>query len=156
NMSLDGITQVGGGLVGTNLASGHITESSVRDDTSTFSFFGGAIYGHASTITYTGGLVGVNAGFIEKSYTQMGLNLTGDAAGPTSNAKSGGFVGQNTGTIDQSYSTLDIFFSEALFGRFIGGFVGENSGTISNAYTMSLTDYQGSNWTGGFAYKNSG
>ncbi len=152
NLSLDNVIQAGGGFVGTNQTGGHITESSVRADT-TINSAGYFVSGNASTIAFTGGFAGVNDGLIDKSYTQIGLNLDPAA----SSAISGGFVGLNKGTVDQSYSTLDTPNSaESLFGNFIGGFVGQNIGTISNAYTTSLTDQGSSNWLAGFAYRNSG
>jgi filamentous hemagglutinin family protein len=159
DMSLNGVTDVAGGLVGTNLSTGRITGSSVRQDTTTFEFAGGSISGSSAAIAYTGGLVGVNNGVIDTSYTQIALRLSGAAVGDTSNAVSGGFVGQNTGLIDQSYSATDPESETSLTGKFVAGFVGTNSGRITNAYTTSLTDPEGntaSNWTAGFAYQNSG
>jgi filamentous hemagglutinin family protein len=154
NLSLNGVTQVGGGLVGTNLSNGYITESSVREDTS--GFHGDFIDGQAASITYTGGFVGVNNGRIDKSYTLIGLNLSGAAVGGSSHAVSGGFVGLNTGTIDQSYSTLDPNFVISLSGNIVAGFAGTNTGTITNTYTDSLTDFDNVKWIAGFAYQNSG
>jgi filamentous hemagglutinin family protein len=159
NMSLSGVANVAGGFVGTNLATGRITQSSVREDTTTFTFGGGFISGTASTITYTGGFVGVNNGHIDQSYTQIGLSLSGAAIGSSSSAVSGGFAGLNNGTIDQSYSMADPEQEVTLFGLTTAGFVGVNNGTITNAYSTVLADifdFDGANWTAGFAYKNAG
>ncbi len=153
---INGVTNIAGGLVGTNTSTGVIVDSSVR--------YGSGITGATypgTQIAYVGGLVGVNEGKIYRSYVRdMPIKLT-YADDTTSIA--GGFAGKNTGIIDESYATLSTGGSHFQAPR-LGGFVGENTGTITNAYTTLLymndlpnASTQGlADWTAGFAYKNSG
>jgi len=68
-----------------------------------------------------GGLVGVNAGTITKSY------ITGDISGA---ASVGGLAGSNEGIIEKSYATGTVFG-----GNWVGGLVGNDQGTIKNSYS---------------------
>ncbi|HEY8063578.1 MAG TPA: filamentous hemagglutinin N-terminal domain-containing protein [Methylosinus sp.] len=150
------VTSIGGGLVGTNEASGAIIDSSARamNSGSNTQVITNTAFG-VSNLSFVGGLVGVNAGTIVRSYAGNQIKLS--SADTTSIA--GGFVGKNAGTIDQSYSYIEYssignFYSA---GPHLAGFVGQNTGTITNAYATSLTATNASsNWSAGFAYMNSG
>jgi hypothetical protein len=89
-----------------------------------------------------GGLVGVNDGVIERSWSSAG----GYGAG-----LAGGLAGINTGQIVQSFSTSDVGG-----GVFIepGGLVGSNSGTISQSYAAG--GVLGLSAAGGLAFSNTG
>jgi len=145
---------VAGGLVGLNEASGVIRDSSATvgmlvsttSDSSTY----------ASTVTYVGGLVGVNEGTVELSYATPSSLCLKDTI-----STAGGLVGKNTGTIDQCYVTG---FSSGTNPN-LAGFVWENTGTITNSYTTMLNyssngvnanEPKAQSWTAGFVYKNSG
>ncbi|WP_240655946.1 filamentous hemagglutinin N-terminal domain-containing protein [Paraburkholderia phosphatilytica] len=101
--------------------------------------------------TSLGGLVGVNRGTIERSWSGANLFSQGEMGGLVgendgtivqsyalgnatggSHSEVGGLVGNNTGTIDQSYSTGTVS-GEMLR----GGLVGLNSGLIEQSYTAS-------------------
>ncbi|WP_210242988.1 beta strand repeat-containing protein [Nitrobacter winogradskyi] len=153
------ITTGGGGLVGHNEADGRIIDSSA------FATVGnqGVFNQNANVlgISYAGGLVGLNAGEISRSYATNVVNLSNSTV--TSGERGfGGFVGKNTGTIDQSFSyrgtnTSSIFSSAPD----LGGFVGWNTGTITNAYTTSLNTVTAAapataTWGAGFVFKNEG
>lgn len=150
---INGVTKVGGGLVGIN--TGSIIDSSAWGPSANQ-----VMSGTASTITYTGGLVGVNAGSIARSYSKIQIRLSGAAIDPLqSNALTGGFVGWNTvtGKIDQSYADVTQGVEGYLAGRYVAGFVGSNAGIITNAYTTSaVTGGALNTWDAGFAYRNSG
>ncbi|TDX61815.1 filamentous hemagglutinin family protein [Methylosinus sp. sav-2] len=150
------ITSVGGGLVGTNEASGRIIDSSARalNLSTNTQLLTNTAFG-VSNLSYVGGLVGVNAGKIDRSYAGNQIRLS--SADTTSIA--GGFVGKNTGTIDQSYSYMEYAATGNFYsaGPRLAGFVGQNTGTITNAYTTSLNGTNASsNWSAAFAYQNSG
>lgn len=145
---------VAGGLVGTNEAGGLIIDSSAHATS------GQKVESATSgtTVTYMGGLVGVNDGDLKRSYTDNSVRLI-DTTNTTSIA--GSFVGKNTGTIDESYACWS-YGEDYSTGPQLGGFVGENTATgrITNAYTTSLYN-DGQNkvltkWNAGFAYKNAG
>ncbi|MDP2506652.1 filamentous hemagglutinin N-terminal domain-containing protein [Oceanobacter sp. 3_MG-2023] len=147
------IVNIGGGLVGTNETSGVIVNSSTR-------YNGATVDADAATVTYLGGLVGVNNGTISKSYSTL-LVDTGSSRYDEEDFPdliAGGFVGQNNGTIDQSYAYHD---TETGTGSMtsglstVGGFVGENTGTITNAYAYDML-YGNKAYAAGFAYINSG
>ncbi|WP_221795678.1 filamentous hemagglutinin N-terminal domain-containing protein [Oceanobacter mangrovi] len=150
--SLD-IVNIGGGLVGTNETSGVIVNSSTRYNSAT-------VVADAATVTYLGGLVGVNNGTISKSYSTL-LVSTGSSRYDEEDFPdliAGGFVGQNNGTIDQSYAYHDTETgtgSMAISLSTVGGFVGENTGTITNAYAYDMLDGNKAH-AAGFAYINSG
>jgi hypothetical protein len=81
----------------------------------------------------TGGLVGVNRGIVNNSYS------TGSVTG---SAHVSGLVGANVGEVSNSYST-----SSVTGDSYVGGLVGTNSGTVSNSYsTGSVT---GDGYVGG-------
>ncbi|WP_400767099.1 filamentous hemagglutinin N-terminal domain-containing protein [Methylosinus sporium] len=150
------ITSVGGGLVGMNEASGAIIDSSARamNSGSSTQVITNTAFG-VSNLSFVGGLVGVNAGTIVRSYAGNQIKLS--SADTTSIA--GGFVGKNAGTIDQSYSYMEYAATGSFYsaGPRLAGFVGQNTGTITNAYTTSLNGTNASsNWSAGFAYQNSG
>lgn len=110
-----------GGLTGVNTDTGIITDSRASGTATTRSFFRGA-----------GGLVGNNAGLIDRSHA------SGDANGGQDSAV-GGLVGENTrrGTIrDSSASgtaTAGAHNPRHPIGT-IGGLVGGNDGLIANSY----------------------
>lgn len=84
-----------------------------------------------SSLTYSGGLVGVSEGTVSKSYTTGFVTSTGQAIG--------GLVGHNNGgTVSNSYSfaavssTLDVE---------VGGLVGWNDeGVVTNSYSTGLVN----------------
>ncbi|WP_459252510.1 two-partner secretion domain-containing protein [Paraburkholderia strydomiana] len=119
----------------------------------------------ASEVPYAasiGGLVGWNAGTIERSSTSvaiLGENRTGDLVGTNAvggkiiqsfatgqvaaaaNVGAGGLVGSNAGLIMQSYATGPVFFSPAYCGQSAnacmsngGGLVLNNTGTIEQSF----------------------
>jgi filamentous hemagglutinin family protein len=140
------VSNIGGSLVGTNAASGVIK----------LSFASGYNLYTASnaSATYIGGLVGVNYGTIDRSWSDMTMALT------DTTSIAGGLVGFNAGTIDQSYSLRAIRYANT--GPNLSGFVGVNTGTITNSYsTLTFDDplFVGttkSKWVAAFAYQNSG
>jgi filamentous hemagglutinin family protein len=143
------VTGIGGGLVGTNEVSGLIVDSSVRNPTSS----SGTVRSTATAtgVSYVGGLVGVNAGKIERSYANVQLLLADKVS------LAGSFAGKNTGIIDQSYAYSVNPPQDYSFGPNLAGFVWENDGTISNSYSASLLGTSPlSNWTAGFASINKG
>ncbi len=140
-------TNVAGGLVGINEASGKIIDSSARSDPNTY--LGSIQNTNATGITYVGGLVGINNGQIERSYSNVQLQLS------DSTSTAGGFVGQNNGTIDQCYA----YMSGTNQAATLAGFVYDNTATgkITNSYTTALyTTDPSSQWNAGFAYTNEG
>ena len=81
----------------------------------------------------TGGLVGTNAGSINRSYA--GVNIIENSRG--SDLYLGGLVGWNQigGSITQSYATGSV--TNALDSTAaVGGLIGLNSGTVSQSYSM--------------------
>ncbi|MGF6610287.1 filamentous hemagglutinin family protein [Paraburkholderia sp. WSM4175] len=89
-----------------------------------------------------GGLVGINDGVIERSWSSASVGDAGEA---------GGLAGGNSGLILQSFSTSDVsgnvFISP-------GGLVSTNGGTISQSYAAG--NVLGLFAAGGLAYANSG
>ncbi len=147
------VTDIGGGLVGTNEAGAKILDSSARFSTLSQQLTSTTV--GTLGITYVGGLVGVNAGDIERSYAANRMSLADTAS------MAGGFVGENTGTISQSYATNGAFTTNPgnsfAKGPNLAGFVWDNSGTISDVYTSALyTTNPQSNWTAGFVGSNTG
>ena len=135
-------THVAGGLVGINEASGRIIDSLTTY--STVQNTGGA-----TGITYVGGLVGINNGEIDRSYSGTQLQLSDSAS------TAGGFVGQNTGVIDQCY----VYSGGPNTGPHLAGFVYDNAATgrITNSYTTALYSTDSSaKWDAGFVYTNEG
>ncbi|MCC8405337.1 filamentous hemagglutinin N-terminal domain-containing protein [Paraburkholderia sp. MMS20-SJTN17] len=106
--------------------------------TSTTGFRGAPHYGNVPI----GGLVGLNDGVIERSWSSASVGGAGEA---------GGLVGINTGLILQSFTTSnvggDVFLEP-------GGLVGINSGTVSQSYASG--GVLGLFAAGGLAYSNSG
>ncbi|MBS1207799.1 MAG: filamentous hemagglutinin-like protein [Proteobacteria bacterium] len=140
------VSDTGGGLVGTNAATGVISQS-ISTGYNLYTATG-------ASASYVGGLVGVNYGEIDRSWNDMTLKLT------DTTSIAGGLVGLNAGTIDQSYVSRAIRYSSV--GPTLAGFVGVNTGSITNAYsTLTYDDplYLGTTtgkWIAAFAYKNSG
>ncbi|WP_184143651.1 two-partner secretion domain-containing protein [Paraburkholderia atlantica] len=89
-----------------------------------------------------GGLVGMNDGLIERSWSSASVGSAGEA---------GGLVGINTGQTVQSFATGTV--SAAQFG-YPGGLVGSNGGTISQSYAAG--NVGGVFAAGGLAYANNG
>lgn len=141
-------TTVGGGLAGINEATGRIVRSATRAVSGASN-----LSGSAATLAYVGGLVGINRGYIGKSYSEIFLSPSGSGAGAVIG---GNFVGLNdeTGVIDQSFALRRYSTTTTSAGTKIGGFVGENRGGISNSYFYN--QYSRMTWIGGFAYINSG
>ena len=80
--------------------------------------------GKVSRGFYTGGLVGLNIGTINNSYS------IGSVSASANGAQVGGLVGQGGGTIRNSYSS-----GQVTGGSDSGGLVGVLFGTISNSYS---------------------
>lgn len=147
-------THVAGGLVGRNAATGVIRDSA---------FLEGNLTSNAAvtTVGYVGGLVGVNAGRIQTSYTNRMPLIHANSTGATT----GGLVGWNQagGVIDQSYAMHSTMPVAATNTDKAAGFVWTNDGTITNAYAIGMnmrnigTGVPLTNrWTSAFAYSNSG
>jgi hypothetical protein len=93
--------------------------------------------------TFTGGLIGDNRGYIEKSSADVNTH------GQTNSCQRvGGLVGYNspTGHIDESFAIGNVS-CQNLFLAYTGGLVGYNVGAIFNSYTAGLIT--GSNAVGG-------
>lgn len=82
-----------------------------------------------------GGLAAVNSGTITQSYASGGMWANG------THTIAGGLVGINRGTITQSYTSGGYLVGgegDTAGNNVIGGLVGENSGTISQSFVSSL------------------
>ena len=100
----------------------------------------GVVNANVTSTAYIGGLVGLNKGIVNNSYS------TGNVAG---NEWVGGLVGQNDGTVSNSYSTCNVASDSSA-----GGLMGGNTGTVSDSYaTGSVTCEEGA---GGLMAANSG
>jgi PKD repeat protein len=90
-----------------------------------------------------GGIVGLNAGTIDKSYVTGSINGTDDV---------GGLIGRNRGesTVSTSYSTASVSGN----GFDVGGLVGGNGGMITESYATGSVD--GTDDVGGLVGTNSG
>jgi hypothetical protein len=97
-----------GGLVGLNQKEATVTESYAT------------VSVNVNTSIYAGGLVGLNAGTVNKSYA------TGSVDG---DSIVGGLAGENDGTVSNSYATGNVSGSSS-----VGGLVGANAGTVSSSY----------------------
>jgi hypothetical protein len=143
NFSLANITMVPlggarpGALVGTNLASGTITNCSASG-----SINGLAAPGLDSDLDiywFVGGLVSINAGTI--THSSAAVNVTGMEA-------VGGLVGTNQGTIQTSFATGTVATTTSGSGQGAGGLVGTHQGgVILNSYATGSV--QGQNQVGG-------
>ena len=76
-----------------------------------------------------GGLVGINSGYITKSYSRVTIDIE------VYNGNIGGLVGSNSGVIDLSYATgiITIVFKSSAS---LGGLVGEHLGVLKNSYAI--------------------
>ncbi len=98
-------------------------------------------YSNSGTITgsnSTGGLVGLNLGLIEDSYSSGSV---------TGNNNTGGLAGENTGEIMISYSTALVDGNDDT-----GGLTGINSGTIFRSYSTGAVE--GNSEVGGLVGSN--
>lgn len=121
-----------GGLVGFNLRSSIITNSS-----SEISIFGeGNVFG-SSNWSITGGLTGFNSGKISESFVLGTVTSNGESTG--------GLAGSNSGTIENSYSEADVTGTDET-----GGLIGTLSGNgkIINSYATGSV--QGNEFKAGF------
>lgn len=82
------------------------------------------------TLNNIGGLVGLNEGIINNTYSQGAVS---------GNSQVGGLVGNNTGTVNDSYSSGAVSGT----GSYIGGLAGLNWGTITECHW----DNETSGWT---------
>lgn len=140
-----------GGLVGTNY-SGTIQSSSSKGVVT------GTDLDDGRGIAYnTGGLVGLNDGTVEESFSEVnvyGTNNVGGLAGSNESPKTiinsyatgnvsgtnrvGGLIGFNTKTVINSYAVGTVAGTEN-----VGGLIGSNSyGTVENSYYDSQTSGQ--------------
>ena len=101
-----------GGLVGENYSINSLTSGTITN-----SYFSGTVSGQLDT----GGLVGLNAGFVSNSYANA--NVTG------SGGNIGGFIGANYAFVDHSYST------SLVSGTGSHGFIGTIVGTVGAVTT---------------------
>jgi hypothetical protein len=126
----------------------------------------GVVNANVTSTAYIGGLVGLNKGIVNNSYSTGNVagnewvgGLVGQNDGTVSNSYStgsvtsdsgaGGLMGANTGTVNNSYSTGSVASDSGA-----GGLMAANSGTVSNSYsTGSLT---GENYVGGLVGDNQG
>jgi hypothetical protein len=126
-----------GGLVGSNLSSGIISNSYATGNVSS-----------GSNLTM-GGLVGSNSGSIADCYAYGNIIATD----PTST--SGGLVGENTyfgGVITRSYAIGNVSGKHQ-----VGGFVGKNNGEITSSYANGIVSGSYAFWgnrVGGFVGYN--
>jgi len=109
NVGLSGGSVTGGALTGA-LVGFQEAWGTIRD-----SWSSAAVAGNSTV----GGLVGANAGRIERSHASGDL---------TANVTAGGLVGANTGTITDSYATGRVP------GMLAGGLVGLNEGDITSSW----------------------
>jgi filamentous hemagglutinin family protein len=130
NVHTDGVDAgsfILGGLVGIQYNGGTISDSS------------SSVTVNAPQFTRAGGLVGSNAGLIQRSYA------TGAVSANNYGGETGGLVGENvaSGVINQSYATGNVSMSVGGAGNntFVGGFVGNNAGTINQAYATGATSF---------------
>ena len=124
-----------GGLIGQTLR-GEREHNEIHRSSMTGSVTGTEVMGEL------GGLVGMNWGIIEKSFTRAAV----EGQGPT-----GGLVGYNQGNIDMSYAQEDV-----LAYGFTGGLVGVNdtNASIYNSYASGAVS--GRNAVGGLVGFNAG
>ena len=113
SVTAEGDAAMVGGLVGINLDSGIITDSTSSASATV----------KASRNAVAGGLVGTNLGTIEASRA-TGKVTVGD------NSVAGGLAGLNFGTIESSTADGDIVAGQS---STIGGLVGSNGGRIRNS-----------------------
>lgn len=97
--------------------------------------------------TYSvGGLVGLNNGKIEQSWSSANIVGMPDFTGGPGSGDLGGLVGDNNGLIAQSYATGPVTGGGWAF---VGGLVGRSSGTVTQSFsTGSLSGGGGSPWFG--------
>jgi len=102
-----------------------------------------------SGVDDVGGLVGINSGTINGSYSTGKVKGTAFALRLHGNKDAGGLVGDNEGSIINSHS------SSVVTGQWVvGGLVGNNDGSISNSYSTGKVT--GSLHVGGIAGLNDG
>ena len=113
----------------------------VNNGTLENSFSTGSVSSGVATGSYAGGLVGKNYGSISKSYATGGVVAAGNYAG--------GLVGANYGSIDTAYAT------GAISGAgMVGGLVGGNlNGLVNNSYATGAVTSMG-NAVGGLVGLN--
>lgn len=93
-----------------------------------------------------GGLVGLNNGKIEQSWSSAGVAGIPDFTGGPGSGDLGGLVGDNNGLIAQSYATGGV---RGGGWAFVGGLVGRSNGTVTQSFsTGSVSGGGGSPWFG--------
>ncbi|MCK0472767.1 Ig-like domain-containing protein [Halalkalibacter sp. APA_J-10(15)] len=105
-----------GGLVGINLGTGRIENSTVT--------------GTLSGSSNVGGLVGMNYGMIHESAAHTTIQL--------SNINGGGLVGINYGSIIKSYAIGEISGRNSIGGLVGSYFVGRDNSKVSESYSSSI------------------
>jgi PGF-pre-PGF domain-containing protein len=137
-----------GGLLGADFG-GEINQSYSTGDVTVNTGING-------TVTYIGGLVGMNQGPLDLSYATGDVLAQGDSLGGllginggpvnntysrgdvTGNSSVGGLIGQNHGNITNSYSTGHVAAEDP---EYLGGFIGNHtSGNITNSYWYKIED----------------
>ncbi|TCT07117.1 beta strand repeat-containing protein [Paralcaligenes ureilyticus] len=121
-----------GGLVGSNCYCGTIT----------LSYATGTVTG--DTNSFTGGLVGVNAGSVTQAYA------TGAVVAGTG-AAAGGLVGDNKATITQSYATGAVTVGAS---GYAGGLAGANDDSITQTYATGRVTGDAGSSIGGLVGDN--
>lgn len=112
------------GITGQNTSTGEITTSYAQ----------ASITSIGNMMAYSGGLVGRNAGHVERCYV---VNTQIDAYG--SYGESGGFVGENTGSITNCYAKNITVSASTTSGGLVG--YSTNSATMTNCFaTGKLID----------------
>ena len=121
-------------------------------DVGLFGYFSSGVIKDVGTVNatvtglhYVGGLVGINHGTVNNSYSAGNVQGFGNI---------GGLVGVNYGNVANSSSTASVTSTSSPYGFPAGGLVGWNRGTISNSYsTGSVT---GDSDIGGLVGDNGG
>jgi filamentous hemagglutinin family protein len=102
----------------------------------------GSVTKNTGATTAAGGLVGLNRGRIEGSWSGASVNGIG---------RLGGLVGQNDGSIDTSY-TINLVSASGAAG--VGGLAGVNTGSIARSYAAGFVS--GGTDLGGLVGNNTG
>jgi hypothetical protein len=145
-LTIGGTGTSGGGLVGENTSTGKVLSSYIETDLVSNA------NGTANSYAYLGGLIGKNAGVIEKSYVDANVTANGVYACV------GGLVGEHSGAgaITNSYVAQTVNANNA--NSFAGGLLGLiTTGTVANCYSADQVTGVNGAYAGGFIgrYENS-
>jgi hypothetical protein len=154
DVNITGSDSYVGGLVGSNNPGGDIVDCYSTGTIRGISFVGGLVGENTGYVTncystgsiygssFIGGLVGSNGGNITRCYSSRAVSGTVSIVG--------GLAGANEGTITLCNSTGDVIGTKDI----IGGLVGDNSygGTVTNCYSTGST--HGEDGVGGLVGRN--